>query len=124
MKDRGKWITILDKLFSACVRLRDMRGNCITCNTPFKGKYDMVTCGHFRKRRHLATRWNLSNGYGQCAKCNMEDDYLLFEEKLTQKIGAEAVEEIIRISRIDMHYTDEDFEHIYKLLTKYKDDIS
>lgn len=54
----------------------------------------------------------------------MEDDYLLFEEKLTQKIGAEAVEEIIRISRIDMHYTDEDFEHIYKLLTKYKDDIS
>jgi len=119
MKGRKNIMTLLDILFSEIVRKRDINETCITCGLEFKGRRELVTCGHFRKRRHLATRWNLKNAYGQCMECNSRDDENLFAECLANKIGQDRVDEIVAFSRIDMHYTISDLQHIYDELNKY-----
>lgn len=60
---RKKLVTLLDKLCSAIVRLRDRE--CVICHTPFN-----LTCGHYEDRRYEALRWNLINCNTQCEACN------------------------------------------------------
>ena len=110
----------LDKLFSDCVRQRDMNGRCITCGRPFHGMFVMVTCGHFRKRRHLMTRWNLENAYGQCWKCNSEDNDAKFTAVLIEMLGEEKMTELVDLSHEEVHLTYTDLKEIYDALLEYK----
>ena len=110
----------LDTLFSECVRQRDVNGRCITCGRPFQGIYTLVTCGHFRKRRHMMTRWNLENAYGQCWRCNGEDNDAKYTTALIERLGEEKVIEIIDLSHEDVHLTYLDLKEIYDALLEYK----
>ena len=109
----------LDSLFSKYVRLRDTKGGkgkCITCPTELT--YEDGTCGHFRKRRHMATRWHPYNGHLQCAECNGLDDDEKYEEALIKKIGEKKVEELKWSSRHEVKYTKSDLELIKDELKK------
>ena len=107
----------LDSLFSKYVRLRDTKGGkgkCITC--PAELTYEEGTCGHFRKRRHMATRWLPDNGHLQCPECNTEDNDTKYEAALIEKIGKERVEEVIWLSRQDTKFTKGELRNLEKNL--------
>jgi 5-methylcytosine-specific restriction endonuclease McrA len=61
-----------DKYFSLYIRLRDVDENglakCCTCGKIGDVKY--MDCGHFIKRQHMATRFDVYNCATQCKKCN------------------------------------------------------
>lgn len=56
---RKKLIEEADRLWSMSIRERDRGKPCITCGTPWT---ETANAGHFMSRRHLNTRWELSNG--------------------------------------------------------------
>lgn len=74
--DTSKLMLKADILFSEVVRLaaadNDGVVSCITCNEPFH--YTKVECGHYVKRRHMATRYELKNCGPQCHTCNCHFD--------------------------------------------------
>jgi hypothetical protein len=74
--DNSKLIVKVDREFSDVVRLTaaDERGmcECITCGN--KKHWLEMECGHFVKRRHMATRYDLQNCGPQCTTCNCHND--------------------------------------------------
>jgi hypothetical protein len=90
-----------DRLLSEVVRLTaaDDKGYCycITCDD-YKHWTEME-CGHYVKRRHMATRYELKNVGPQCHTCNChfdgrEDDHGLY---IDRKYGEGTAEELRRI---------------------------
>jgi len=64
-----------DTAFSKYIRLRDSKDSiatCITCRE--MDHFSKMTCGHYLKRRHTATRWNEENCHAQCWYCNREEE--------------------------------------------------
>ena len=104
----------LDKLFSEYVRKRSVKDGCITCGGKLTVKE--ATCGHFRKRRHMATRWHPLNGWAQCWECNSEDDESRMEKVLRRKIGDAQVDELIWLSHQEVRYTKSELNDIRLLL--------
>ena len=88
----------LDLVFSAHVRKRD--GRCLMgemwggCNGP-------IQAGHVVSRRHLATRWEEKNVFGQCRSHNYQHTFNpnLYIAWYTKTFGADQYEEIVRLSR-------------------------
>lgn len=83
-----------DNAFSKFIRLRDSDENgicvCITCRT--RRHWSEMTCGHYIKRRHLATRWDEENAAAQCYECQQraEGDPGFFEghaKAMMQRFG-------------------------------------
>ena len=64
---RSALIKEADRLWSMAIRERDRGNPCITCGTEWT---EQQQAWHFQSRRHLNTRWLLSNWAGQCPKCN------------------------------------------------------
>jgi hypothetical protein len=95
---RASLIDKCDKIFSIVIRSRyaDELGyvKCATC--PKKSHWTELTCGHWRKRRHLATRWDLRNAGPQCLECNTKD--LDMEPYLINKFGLAATQEVYALS--------------------------
>lgn len=95
--DRKYWIDQLDKVFSMYIRLRDSRAyhyrafRCISCGDvkPF----EMMDCGHFVSRNNMLLRWEPTNAWGECSRCNrMLGDHLLgYRKNLIIKLGTDAV---------------------------------
>jgi hypothetical protein len=111
MKDK------LDIIFSKYIRLRDTdeygHGACFTCGLSYH--YDYLQCGHFRKRRNLATRWYQDNAHAQCQECNQEDDMAAYMiAMLNQEGGMEKASEIIEMSKVSPKFMAEDYEKMYK----------
>jgi hypothetical protein len=86
--DLSKLIDKVDTVFSEVVRLSavDGKGNCkcITCGDRYHWTH--MDCGHFVKRRHMATRYDLQNCGPQCTTCNvandgMEEDHAAYIDK-------------------------------------------
>src|SRR5262245_3303864 len=75
----------LDAALSLYVRSRGL--SCVTCGKELP--YEARQCGHFIKRQHKATRWDIRNVAVQCARCNLflggaQDEFANF---LLGKIG-------------------------------------
>ena len=91
----------LDEAFSLYIRLRDSRMygykafKCISCGQikPF----NMMDCGHFIGRTHMATRFDELNCHGECSGCNRfsADHMIYYQRNLEQKIGKEKLEQLI-----------------------------
>jgi hypothetical protein len=90
---------LLDEEFSKYIRMThaDRNGLCVcyTCSTVAHWK-DMDN-GHFRGRKHLATRYDLDNCRPQCKTCNQfkEGKYERFENHLRREIGSTRVDTVI-----------------------------
>lgn len=90
-KSRTDYIAVLDRWFSAYIRLRDALGNgyfvCISCSQikPF----EQADCGHFWSRRHMNTRFDEDNAHAECRSCNrFSADHLAgYQVNLIRKIG-------------------------------------
>jgi hypothetical protein len=92
--DRNGLIHKLDWIFSRFIRQRDADTDgyvkCFTCATYLH--WLQITCGHYRKRRFLGTRWTEMNCEPQCMQCNGKDDEKLFGKLLDKKYGAGTAE--------------------------------
>ena len=109
----------LDDLIRDIIKGRDTGSPCITCGKTLTT--ENITAGHFMKRRHLATRWNTLNVNGQCWKCNGEDDTDLYEEAMIRRYGATITENIKKMARSAVHYTNEDLTTVYHELKRYQE---
>jgi Bacteriophage Lambda NinG protein len=101
----------LDDVFSKIVRIRDLGKKCITCDEVLNYQ---ITCGHFMHRRHLGTRWDLKNAYGQCPVCNVKDDTTKFEEALIA-MGV-SVDYLKKKAQYIPHYTISELQIMYEAL--------
>lgn len=77
--DHSKLEAKADMLFSEVIRLTaivDNEGNCICITCGEKKHWREMTCGHYVKRWHHATRYDLQNCGAQCSTCNCAKDGL------------------------------------------------
>ncbi len=92
----------LDQVFSKAVRqsTADCDGfvKCYTCDNIVH--WTQLDCGHFRRRKHLSTRWHTKNCKPQCKVCNQQKDgnEKVFAENLTAEYGGDIVGELTRLS--------------------------
>jgi len=88
----------LDTLFSQYVRRKDAdylgMVNCYTCGVT--KHYKEMHAGHFQSRRHISTRWHLTNVKVQCPKCNLfsQGEQYKFGIYLDQREGPGTAEEM------------------------------
>ena len=110
-----------DSWFSKYIRLRDSDSfgmtKCPTCRRVFHWKE--MTCSHYRKRRHGATRFNESNAISQCSECNSkhEIDESPYRCHLILKIGLKEVAELERLSNTTVKMGKAELKEI---IEKYK----
>lgn len=117
-KTTVKLINELDRVFSIFIRKRDADDDgvvrCVTCN--FVAHWSRLTCGHFRKRRHMATRWNEHNALPQCSECNGKD--VDIEHLLKQRFGDHVIERIIYSSNQEKKYTQQELKTFIERYSK------
>lgn len=99
----------LDAVFSLYIRTKFSDSNgycrCYICGTPYH-IYE-IDNGHCFVRRNRGTRWNENNCRPQCHECNrFEDTTGLFKDKLRDELGKELFEEIERLSRAIIKFSD------------------
>lgn len=73
-----------------------------------------VDPGHYMKRRHLATRWDMDNIRPLCRPCNLKDDMVEYREKLVQDIGEYRVGEVERKARLNVKFLKQDYLEMIK----------
>lgn len=85
---------LADKWFSLYVRLVTQLeyGKCPFCGGPIEH------CFHWFSRVNYNTRWDIRNGIGSCASCNLKMEYepYPFYEWLKAKVGQDAVDALFR----------------------------
>ena len=117
----------LDRVFSLFVRLSyaDHAGyaSCYTCGVRLPWR--SMDCGHFERRGHHGTRWDVDNARPQCGNCNrvlngMPD---VFEENLIEDLGEEGVIEIKERALRPFPLTDEWMRERIRYFKKIVDNI-
>lgn len=103
----------LDTVIRDIIKLRDRV--CFTC-----GQQRPLTVGHFIKRRHTATRWDLMNVHGQCWECNSRDDFNEYHEAMLRCYPEKAVNELIATSRLNIKFTTYELKEMYYNLLDWK----
>jgi len=124
MKTVGQLKKILDKYFKKWIRETksvDGYANCISCGAVIKNGENM-DAGHYIPSTHLATRFEPNNVWPQCRKCNrfMSGNLISYREKLVEKIGLEAVENLEKIRHDKVKYTRTELK---ELIEKYKNEL-
>jgi len=106
----------LNIIFSKYIRLRDTDaygfGNCCTCKR--LSHYDILECGHFRKRRHLAVCWDERNAHAQCHECNVRDDAVDYMIFMLGEYGVDIAQDIIEKSHVPAKFSKQDYEEMYQ----------
>lgn len=119
-QSKERLIKEADKTFSILIRKRDADENgnvkCATCD--FFAHWTRLTCGHFRKRRHMATRWDPNNALPQCEKCNCRDIDYQIEKSLRYRFGDHVVQRVIQSSNQDVNFTEEEIKEKIRQLIK------
>ena len=113
-----------DMLFSKYIRHKhsDKQGRvkCYTCGT--KAPIEMMTLGHWQKRRHLGTRYNEINCQPQCIPCQGRsesgDGDMNFEARLRLQYGDKEIDRIIQLARSVVHMSEIDYEELYDELQR------
>jgi len=115
-----------DSAFSRYIRQVDSIDDICTCPLcGTRGHWTTFQAGHYIKRRHLATRWNMDNVFAICADCNsrMENDSGLLEKYgrwIAERIGPQRWRELMNLRLVDgkmmQHEVNEIEKHYLKLL--------
>lgn len=120
MKKRTQkyWKNKIDPVFHEYIRRRDANNKtgyckCITCNTQIH--FTQSDAGHFISRAKLATRYDESNVYAQCRKCNRFEYGRQFEYSIS--LGLELSQDLLQKSRQIIKHNDNDWQAI---LDEYK----
>lgn len=119
--NRAKLIRKLDTVFSELRKLESMKPNqkidCFTCDRELT--MEEAQLGHFRRRRHIGTRWYKPNGNIQCNRCNviLDGNEDVHEQRIEQVYGPETLEEIFRRSRVTK-VTNEKLEELLQTFTQ------
>jgi len=106
----------LDSLVSEIVRERDDR--CITCNCLLTDWN--ATAGHYMKRRHRTTRWDLVNVNGQCIFCNNEDNDEKYRQAMVRRYGEEITISLEHMAHQEIHFTKSELKALFLNLKKYE----
>lgn len=106
-----------DSVFSNYIRQRgaDSSGRtvCFVCGNP--GHWKDFVNGHWRKRRHMATRYSEINCQCICGSCNDEsdpDNDKLFEHKLRLVYGDDVIDKMVVDSNKTVKFFDFDYQEI------------
>lgn len=116
----------LDTVFSEYIRLRDSRpfgyraAVCISCGQV--KPYDQMDAGHFIGRTHMATRFDESNVFCECRRCNRfsADHMIYYQRNLEEKIGKEKLDLLIAMGHSTKKWTAWELEI---LITHYKEEV-
>lgn len=110
----------LDRVFSIVVRQRymDEAGfvRCKSCDRIYH--WTQITCGHFRKRRHMRTRWHIKNAAPQCSVCNGADKDI--SGFLDTTFGRGTSASMTELSHKAINYSD---EHLKEMIRNYTHEI-
>lgn len=115
------FIKELDRVFSIAVRKKDADENgfvkCITCISI--KHWSQMTCGHWRKRRHISTRWMMENCGAQCSFCNCElqGNEAKHEEYINKTYGEGMSDELNFLSNTERKIT---IEEMKELINKFR----
>jgi len=96
---------------------------CITCGSPhYWSEGHQINCGHFLPRGRKATRYDERNCHGQCVHCNKykSGEWDVYEQRMIELYGKEAVDELKQKSRIGGSY---DAYGLQLLLEEYKEKV-
>lgn len=126
---RDQAIKACNKAFREYVRWRDSHHGmggpyfiCFCCRGKMTLEYGSV--GHFRKTRHLATKWYPRNGHLICPDCQDENkserNDINYAYWLDQTYGEGTAEAITILSNRDVHYTIHELLDIADGLIKMK----
>lgn len=117
-KVRDRLYKELDRVFSNIVRKRDADEFgmilCPACKTA-RRSWAQMTCGHYRKRRFLLTRWKLTNAVAICMECNGHDVDLTVI--IDQRFGEGTAQEMTALSHKDWHPSIHDLQRTLEKLT-------
>lgn len=104
---KTKIITELDRIFSIIIRkmFADLDGFVRCCSCGVIKHWGQMTCGHYRKRRHMTVRWFIKNAGPQCETCNCEDKDESMELFLKEQYGDGIIDELISMSNKESHFT-------------------
>ena len=93
-KTRSYYVKRLDSIFSQYIRLRDDGLGCVTCGVikPWK---KMQAC-HYYSRGRMPTRWDETNVFSGCYRCNvlLKGNYTEYALAMVGKFGVEYVEKL------------------------------
>lgn len=122
---RANAIKACNRAFREYVRWRDSSGRyftCFCCRGEMALEYASV--GHFRKTRHLATKWSPKNGHLICLDCQDESksdrNDINYAYWLDQTYGAGTSEAITILSNRTVHYSIHELHDIADGLIKMK----
>jgi hypothetical protein len=120
--DHSKLIAKMDIAFSEVVRLSaaDHNGECVCITCGEKRHWTVMQCGHFIKRMHMATRYDLKNSGVQCSTCNCvndgrEDDHALY---IDRTYGAGTAEKLRKQSLVETKFLEHELQAMLKELNK------
>lgn len=119
------WAAKADILFSEWIRRRraDVNGRavCILCG--LKKHWRQLTCGHFKKRRHLGTRFEDKNCEVLCYECQTESEShpimeVKFADILVGHYGPGVLEELEMKKNMITKLSREDYKQLCETLTR------
>ena len=112
------WTKRIDLVFQKWVRLRDTNsegyGECCSCSKVVHVR--QANSGHFQPRQYKNTRWHEENVHLQCVYCNRFEGGAQYA--YAKFLGFDKADELERLSRIKVTFTDEEYADIYY---KYKE---
>ena len=106
---RSKLVKKLDTIFSRWVRLSnaDDNGNCICITCKKQSHWKSIQAGHFRSRKHYATRWSEDNVFPQCLACNVfrGGEQYLYSLQLGQQLSNDLLQrslETVKLADVEL----------------------
>lgn len=125
---RQRLVSNLDKVVSLYVRKSNEQNGLVQCYTcPNKLPYKEIHCGHFVKRSHMATRWDLRNLRPQCPACNLYRDGNQdeFAVRLQYELGDNILKELWQlkhsIRRWSLKELQDEIDKFKKMLSDYEE---
>jgi len=108
---RSTLVKKLDAVFSQYIRQKDSVNEiatCVTCGK--KDHWTKLQNGHWASRRHYSTRWDERNCNVQCSGCNVfrAGEIYLYTKYLCSKYGDNFPEELYKLSKQSVKFTDAD----------------
>lgn len=120
VKTKAKWLSELQTLVNQCIRLRDYKDGCISCDKP-AGWSGQWHAGHYYSRGHSASlRFNLWNINKQCSICNnhLSGNVGEYTPRLIEKIGQDRYDHLERHKSDPARYEIEYIKRAIKVARK------
>lgn len=124
--------TLLDRIFSEYIRIRDIKYlngycECISCGKLLHWKE--MDCGHYINRKHMSLRFNEINCNAQCRSCNRFDEGNMegYRRGLIKKHGSDMIDKlyasknnVLKLSKFEISVMIKDYRNKVKELKQSK----